>query len=255
MAKKILLLGDYIEDVNLYGTVTRLCPEAPVPVWVPGTQDIRPGGMGLVRDNLDALGFEVFQYILSRSRKTRFWSGKHLVMRKDEDTLERKAMDRSILPRLKEYDAVVVSDYNKGGISNENAQIIANQCFTLGVKLFVDTKRPNPWLYKNAYAIFPNRVEYTAMKDFPYQHVVLKDGKNGSYVDGMHCPAEPAVEEFDVTGAGDVFLAAFVEADLDGWCLEDCARFGNLAAAISVKHRGGYVLTPSDIKQYQGEDE
>ena len=256
MSKKILLIGDWIEDVSLYGRVTRLCPEAPTAVcWVPEGRELRTaGGMGLVAANLEALGNEVFQYVLSKSRKTRFWSGKHLIMRKDEDSIEHKSMDRSILPRLKDYDAVVVSDYQKGGVTDENAKVIAYYANQLGVKLFVDTKNPHPGLYKNCYAIFPNQAEMLKIDHVGnFEHVICKLGPEGCLVDGHQVYPDKVRDEFDPTGAGDVFLAAFVTYDLQGWCLEDCARFANLAAGISVEHQGSYVLTADDIKEINNE--
>lgn len=248
---KVLLIGDFIEDVNLYGKVTRLCPEAPVPVWTPAHgRDTRPGGMGLVAENLNALGVEVVQYALSFSRKTRFWSGKHLVLRQDEDSTERKSMDKSLLEHIKDFDAVIVSDYEKGGIPYDTARAIAYACERDGIKLFVDTKKTSPGIYRRAYCIFPNEAEAPYIVGGNFQHVIRKVGEQGCYVDDRHVPAF-TVEVSDVTGAGDVFLSAFVRYNLEGYCLEDCGLFANKAASISVQHQGGYVLTQEDIKEIE----
>lgn len=242
MQNKVLLIGDGICDINRFGKVTRLCPEGPVPVWVPVSQEKHQGGAYLVDANLQALGVNVTADIRSYSEKTRLWSNNHLLLREDQDSL---TVSATPLPPIKNYDAVVVSDYNKGGLDKKTIQQILKSS---ACPVFVDTKRPDPELYQDCFAIFPNAAEASHIcYDGIYQHVVRKDGANGCYVDGTPVPTT-AVQAHDVTGAGDVFLAAFVAEYLKSSDLIKAAQFANRAAAISVQHIGSYVLTAKDIQ-------
>ena len=68
---KILLLGDSCEDIYWFGTVDRMSPEAPVPVFLPEREERRPGMAGNVNSNLEQLGAEVKFYHGTLSEKTR----------------------------------------------------------------------------------------------------------------------------------------------------------------------------------------
>src|ERR1017187_6095852 len=83
---KLLVIGDYISDVYTFGTATRLCPEAPVPVIVPQTTRESMGGAGLVWEQLHELQDQDVQLMYTtESIKRRFFAGSHLVCRVDED--------------------------------------------------------------------------------------------------------------------------------------------------------------------------
>lgn len=240
---RIVLIGDSITDVNRYGKATRLCPEAPCPVWVPESQDERHGGMGLVADNLTALGADGVVHSRSHSKKIRYWSGEHLLMREDQDSLyvAKESIPQKVVDAISTADAVIISDYAKGGITDEDALRLT----TTDVPVFVDTKRADPSVYTGCFAIFPNEVEYPKLHS-RYEHIIRKAGSNGCYVDEKHVPGNP-VQTFDVTGAGDVFLATFVWAYLQNKDLLKAAEVANRAASISVQHVGGYVLSPTDV--------
>ena len=239
---KVLLAGDHITDIYQFGEVSRLCPEAPVPVFTPGRIERREGGAGLVAANLRRFGLDVNARYCSESIKTRYFHGRHLLFRVDQDNCN--AFYTGINPSLDGCDAVVVSDYNKGGITDSLARTL---CQYTKVPVFVDTKRHQPDVYAGCFAIFPNQAEFPLLGDTAqYQHVVHKTGAEGCWLDDQLVPAERQ-EEYDVTGAGDIFLAAFVAAYLQGEPLQQCAYVANKAAAISVKHIGGYILTAADV--------
>lgn len=253
---KVILIGDMIEDIDRLGHVAKLCPEAPVLDWVCDKVETRNGGLGLVAENLKALGIHGTLIPRSMSRKIRLWDGRHLLFRESQDSVELvrnpSLIDQVVADAAYSVEStftVVVSDYDKGGISENDARVLTAWCVGTGTPLFVDTKKADPDCYKGAFAIFPNAKEAPSVESTHFQHVIRKDGANGCFVDDLHIPTE-AVEEFDVTGAGDVFLAAFVAHFVKygyGDYTEQ-ARFANRAAGISVKHRGGYVLTADDVK-------
>jgi bifunctional ADP-heptose synthase (sugar kinase/adenylyltransferase) len=247
-SKKVLVIGDLIIDKNIHGKVPRLCPEAPIPVFVPETVETLAGGAGLVAANLEALGILVERVYGSESRKTRYFSGHQQIgLRFDEDSISKwDGVPVELLKRLPEFDAVVISDYNKGAISDQDARRIITDS---PCPVFVDTKRSNPEVFARCFAIFPNDVEFKLFGDHsPYQHVIHKDGANGCYVDGKHVQTT-ALQAFDVTGAGDCFLAAFVVSHLNGSSLHKCAKTANKAAGIAVQHVGSYIFSSQDSSQ------
>ena len=84
---KVLVLGDIIEDRYIYGTSTRISPEAPVPVVTYKEEKITMGGAALVFDNLKNLGVNVslFEVDQHHSIKTRIICDGHYITRIDND--------------------------------------------------------------------------------------------------------------------------------------------------------------------------
>lgn len=252
---KVILIGDMIEDIDRLGHVAKLCPEAPVLDWVCDKVETRNGGLGLVAENLKALGIHGTLIPRSMSRKIRLWDGRHLLFRESQDSVETVHTPNVLqaVTNVERPGVVIVSDYDKGGISFEEALGLAEWCSIHEISLFVDTKKADPSCYRGATFVFPNRKEFDRFAVEDFKHMVLKDGANGCFVDNIHVPTT-VVEEFDVTGAGDVFMAAFVakflsaDAPVSTGISIECAKFANRAAGISVKHRGGYVLTAEDVK-------
>ena len=134
----ILLLGDDCQDVYHYGTVDRISPEAPVPVFVPGHEETRPGMAGNVLRNLEALGCNVNYLHGKTSVKTRLIDSrsKQQLIRIDQDVASTPIKFHSEIPDI--YDAVVVSDYNKGTVDYE---LIATIRDLHPGPIFVDTKK------------------------------------------------------------------------------------------------------------------
>ena len=84
---KVLVLGDIITDKYIYGSSSRISPEAPVPVVNITNAATSLGGAGLVFENLKSLGVDVtlFDTMQPRSTKTRIISDGHYITRLDED--------------------------------------------------------------------------------------------------------------------------------------------------------------------------
>ena len=119
---KVLVFGDIIIDKYIYGTSTRISPEAPVPVVTYTDEKTTMGGAALVFENLTSLGVnaELYDALEDHSVKTRIICDGHYITRIDED---RNANSNAVLERVKQsdfstYDIVVLSDYDKGTLDN-----------------------------------------------------------------------------------------------------------------------------------------
>jgi len=126
---KVLLLGDSCLDVYHYGVCERMSPEAPVPVFN-SSKIVKNGGMAMnVYNNLSSLGSNVEIYTNTNWKnitKTRFVDKRtnHMFMRLDEHDDEYGKIDLQNLD-LQQYDAVIVSDYNKGFMSESDINYIS----------------------------------------------------------------------------------------------------------------------------------
>lgn len=237
---KILVLGDYISDVYTFGTATRLCPEAPVPVIVPEREKVSHGGAGLVHQQLVELGHNAIDYkAMSLSVKKRIFCGSHLVCRIDVDDEQRKPnkLAQDAEKRIAEFDgdAFVISDYGKGAMTRELAQQIRDT----GKFCFVDAKHHWKWYEGSVGWAFPNESEAESL--YCLDRCIVKLGARGCKMGNLEIPATVS-EVVDVTGAGDIFMASFVYA----WTLqlpaEDCLRFANALAGESCRHVGTFVV-------------
>jgi D-beta-D-heptose 7-phosphate kinase/D-beta-D-heptose 1-phosphate adenosyltransferase len=135
---KILLIGDACEDTYTYGVVNRISPEAPVPVFEPRYRIVKDGMASNVRKNLEALGCEVNYLHGKESKKERLIderSKQHLV-RIDNDVTSDPIRFETAIPDV--YDAIVISDYNKGTVDYE---LITSLVKTQTVPIFIDTKK------------------------------------------------------------------------------------------------------------------
>ena len=117
---KLLVIGDSCTDTFRYGDCDRICPEAPVPVFNP-IEETSNGGMAKnVQANVQALNMEC-DILTNKNHitKSRYVDAKtnQMLLRVDEnDHTEEKF--QQVQGCLDEYDAVIVSDYNKGFLTN-----------------------------------------------------------------------------------------------------------------------------------------
>lgn len=238
---KILLLGDTCTDKYVYGTIDRLSPEAPVPVFVPKYEETRRGMAGNVEENLKALGCDVDLLTLVGSTKTRFIdhrSNQH-IMRLDQDATVGPIELAVSIPPI--YNAVVISDYNKGCISYELVEQVLQQ---FKGPVFIDTKKTDLARFEGAFVKI-NSLENSLAKTLPSQCIVTL-GKQGCEYAGQVYPA-PQVEVADVCGAGDTFLAALVYQYLKTNQIPEALLFANRAASVTVKHMGVYAPKLEEI--------
>jgi len=240
---KILLVGDNCEDVYRYGTVDRISPEAPVPVFKFAYEERRPGMAGNVCKNLEALDCEVNYLHSETSTKTRLIDtrSKQHIVRIDEDASCTPLEFDTDIPNV--YDAIVVSDYDKGTVSYE----LIEELIDTGIPVFVDTKKTDLARFQGAW-IKINELEYSKIKSESSGLIVTRGAKGASVIHhDIECSA-PKVEVSDVTGAGDTFLSALTVEYLSTRSIEQAVKFAIQAAGITVQHLGVYAPGWEEIK-------
>ena len=250
---RVLVIGDIIYDKYIYGTSTRISPEAPVPVVTHKKEKTTMGGAALVYDNLKSLGVDVEMYdtLEDHSVKTRIICDGHYITRIDED---KDADSNAVLERIKQsdfrpYDIVVLSDYDKGTL--DNAKQIIKHINKFNCKVIVDPKR-YAHDYEGAWLVKPNNSEYTKFEFDEWQgNIITTDAgrKVTAKIDGVeyNIPVE-TVEVSDVTGAGDCFLAGFVYGLTKGYTHKKCLEVAIRGSTESVKHSGTYILQKADLE-------
>ena len=242
---KVLLIGDSCTDEYVYGVCERLNPEAPVPILRETRVETQKGMAWNVRENLMSFGIEV--YILTQEEriiKRRFIDERYnqQILRVDVEE-DSKPLDYD-LPK-EHFDALVISDYDKGFITSERLFELVEW---FDGPIFIDSKKTNlPVEY--AY-IKINDDEYSKLdkelKDSP--NLIVTKGPHGVDYQGKNYPAV-GVSVFDVCGAGDTFLSALVYFYLLYGKIETAIPYANKAAAIAVTHFGTYVLSERDVNE------
>jgi len=238
---KVLLIGDSCIDKYVYGDAKRLSPEAPVPVLDYIKTDSTEGMAYNVFNNLNAFGIEV--HLLTNEEeivKTRYIDEKanQQILRVDEES-EIKPFDNEEVDS--DYDALVISDYNKGFITQEKLFEISS---TFVGPVFIDTKKT--CVPENAF-IKVNESEFKKITHFIPDNMIITRGGEGTEYQGKLYPAEK-VKVFDVVGAGDTFLAALTYGYIKYGTIDKAIPLANKAAAIAVSHTGTYVLKEEDVK-------
>ncbi len=238
---KILLIGDTCIDIYQYGTIDRLSPEAPVPIFVPTHKEEREGMAGNVFNNLKALGCHVDLVCSEPSKKTRLIDSRsrQQITRIDEDfiSIPVQQVDAS------GYDAVVISDYNKGVVSYELVErLISNHA----IPIFVDTKKTDLERMQGAWVKI-NELEYSKIKSECSGLIVTKGSKGAEVIHHNIFSSAPKVEVVDVTGAGDTFLSALAVKYLETKDIQQSVDFANKAASLTVQHLGVYAPTLKEL--------
>ena len=242
---KILLIGDDCVDIYRYGTVNRLCPEAPVPIFEPLHEESRPGMAGNVEQNLLKLGCDVTTMLGEASVKTRLIdlrSGQQ-VLRLDQNARSPAIKLQTRIPQT--FDAVVVSDYNKGAVDHRLIRDLRKDFFG---PVFVDTKKPELSRFKGC-IVKINEKEFQDRKSMCDQLIVTLGDRGAIFYD-QGTPTEFSahhVELSDVCGAGDTFLAALTYQYLSTGDMSQSIKFAMAAASITVQHLGVYAPTVEEI--------
>ena len=241
---KVLLLGDSCEDEYIYGRCTRISPEAPVPVLDYAKIQTKSGMAGNVCLNLQSFGLDI-TFLTNNEQlvKTRFIDEKsnQQILRVDN---EEKIKPLMIPVMTDSFDAVVISDYNKGYLSTEKIFEIVESS---SCPVFIDSKKsilPN----KPNCFIKINDVEYEKLDDYNIDNLIVTKGSEGCIYKQTLYPAEK-VNVYDVVGAGDTFLAALVYGYITTNNIDESLMMGNRAAAIAVQQPGTYILTEEDVQK------
>jgi D-glycero-beta-D-manno-heptose-7-phosphate kinase len=298
--KKILIVGDLILDEFLWGKVDRISPEAPVPVVQVTGESWYPGGAANVARNLREFignvsiagltgddnygtrlrgllvdeGVNVDGVVVDASRptvvKTRIVAKHQQVVRVDRERTGAPSADvlRHVVGQLNstDADAIIVSDYAKGLLQQDIADVLART----GKILTIDPSPHNPIEWRNATAIKPNRGEAARicgdappeqlgarlLERWNTQMVLLTLGEDGMMLferdrKPYHTPTR-AREVFDVSGAGDTAIAVFTLALTAGAAPEESAELANAASGVVVGKLGTAVVSPEELVEAMG---
>lgn len=241
---RVLLVGDGCRDVFVYGSCNRLSPESPVPVLDHSRKLVKQGMVWNVRENLRSFGIEVYLLTNDCSKivKTRYIdekSNQHLLRVDQEVKLD--PIDYEI-PYDDGYDAIVISDYNKGFLPEYKIYEIVEKA---NCPVFIDSKKTK--LPKKGCYIKINDSEYSKLVDL-HENLIVTRGSKGAEYKGVLYPAQQ-VKVHDVVGAGDTFLSALVFGYLTKGTIEYGIEIANKASAIAVSNPGIYTLTKDDIDE------
>src|SRR4030066_576435 len=302
--RNILVIGDIILDHYIWGRVSRISPEAPVPVVEVTRESFLLGGAANVAHNIvslggrasvigingqDIAGEALMNILIQRgvncdgiftenrptTVKTRVIAHNQQVVRFDRE--DKKYVDGKILKGilgyinsvLFKYDAVIVSDYQKGMISEELIRDIVKKAKPKGMFIAVDPKVGHFDFYKGVSLITPNVMEASSgsnieirddktllkagrslLKKLSCKAVLITRGEQGmSLFEKTKVTHIPTVARkvYDVTGAGDTVISAFTLACASGANMEEAAVIANHAAGIDVGEIGTAVATTGQV--------
>ena len=193
--RRILVIGDVMLDRFIDGSVSRISPEAPVPVLEKSRETQMPGGAANVAGNLASLGCNVrlvsvtgddaqgrsvaallganmaidFHPVIDRNRptttKTRFRADGQQVLRFDEETTDAvdaatgKQLLDTFVAALDEADLVILSDYAKGAVPPSLIAEVISHARNAGKTVVVDPKLADFGAYAGASLLTPNLAE------------------------------------------------------------------------------------------------
>jgi D-glycero-beta-D-manno-heptose-7-phosphate kinase len=297
---RILIVGDVMLDRYWFGEVSRISPEAPVPVAKVERTEDRPGGAANVARNCTALrarttllsvvgadepGKTLTRILVDAGVDARFHEDAQLnttvklrvVSRQqqliridfenspDHEVLRAKLAD--FRQRLPDCDAVILSDYGKGGLTHINKMIRLARAANKPV--LVDPKGDDYARYAGATLITPNRAELREVvgrwknetdlearveklrKKLGLEAVLLTRSEEGMTLFAKHGSTHEgakAREVFDVSGAGDTVIATLAVMLASGATLTHAVKLANRAAGIVVAKLGTAVATLDELK-------
>lgn len=310
-AARVLVVGDAMLDRYWFGNVERISPEAPVPVVHVQREEERLGGAANVAWNVRALGAQatlltvvgddepatVLQRLLAEQGvatllgrdaglrttvKLRVVGRAQQLIRIDFET----APDHELLAQmlagyeaaLPGHDAVLFSDYGKGGLAHVERMI--GLAVAAGKPVLVDPKGRDYSRYAGATVITPNRAELAqavgAWSDEADLHrrahalrrelrlggllvtrseegmTLFDDGADGQ-PGHLHQPAQ-ARQVFDVTGAGDTVIATLAAMLAAGLPLRQAVPIANRAGGIVVSRFGTAAVGYGELFDNEGND-
>lgn len=244
---KVLLIGETCIDKFVYCEVTRFSPEAPIPVLKPLYVVENLGMSGNVKKNIESLNKNVDVYHIHQSEvitKTRFVESKsnHMFIRLDEGEydIQQFKIDSFTEDFIKNFDITIVSDYNKGFLSDDDIIYIAKNS-----KLSIlDSKRKlNESILESFSFVKLNEIEMINNKNFSnHKNIIVTLGSKGAKFNDEVYPSINPKETVDVSGAGDTFTSSFILKFYETKNISESIRFANEMSSIVVSKKG--VTTP-----------
>lgn len=248
---KILVIGDSCTDRYVYCKCLRLCPDAPVPIVIPIETVEHMGMAGNVYANIRALGAEVDLITnVEKIEKTRYVDIKtnHMFIRVDTGEENIQAIQNIKQIEFEKYHAVVISDYCKGFLSEEDITYISKNADLT----FLDTKK----LVKDEFIedvnfIKINQFEFEKSKSFISnfninRKVIQTLAGQGCIYKNITYPVKN-VDVKDNTGAGDTFLAGLVVKYVKTKSIPDAIEFANKCATYVIQKKGTTVVNINEI--------
>ncbi|MCL2340671.1 MAG: D-glycero-beta-D-manno-heptose-7-phosphate kinase [Proteobacteria bacterium] len=309
---RVLVIGDIIIDHFLWGTASRISPEAPVPVVNVQREDLLLGGAANVLRNIislggqgalcgivgdDAMGRKAAEQVeqlgvstegLVTGRrpttvKTRVVAQGQQVVRFDREQTgfpSKHSLDallRYLERTLHTFDAVVVSDYAKGMVSEQLMVRLHQLLYTVRSReqrplpLIVDPKPANIHFFVGATVITPNHHEAMQIAglriedersllaaarhirdDIGCEAVLITRGEAGMALlqgdDELVTIPTTAKEVYDVTGAGDTVAATLALSLAAGCSMREAAVLANHAAGIVVGKIGTACVSANELR-------
>ncbi|MEF8698133.1 MAG: D-glycero-beta-D-manno-heptose-7-phosphate kinase [Candidatus Accumulibacter sp. UW20] len=298
-AARLLIVGDVMLDRYWFGDVARISPEAPVPVVKVARSEERPGGAANVARNVAALGASVvllsvvgedeagqsLQRLLTASGiavslhvdpaisttvKLRVIGRQQQLLRIDFETTPSHEVLRAKLvefeSRLPACDAVILSDYGKGGLAHIGEMIRLARF--AGKQVLVDPKGDDFSKYAGATVVTPNRAELREVVGRWHDddelarkaqalraHLGLaallvtrsEEGMSLFHADGALHEQAVAREVFDVSGAGDTVIATLAVMLACGASWAEAVHAANAAAGVVVGKLGTAVVGRDEL--------
>lgn len=296
---RVLVVGDVMLDRYWYGAVDRISPEAPVPIVRITREEERNGGAANVAYNVVTLGAQSSLLTvvgedeashklealvagtgirthfgrdadLKTTVKLRVIGRQQQLLRLDfENTPKTEVLasqSAAFANLLPEHDAVLFSDYGKGGLAHVSDMIARARA--VGKPILIDPKGTDYSRYKNASIITPNRVELQQVigpwldesdlqtkcqnlrEQLGLMAVLLTRSEEGMTLfdaqGQLHVSAQ-AREVFDVTGAGDTVIATMAALVAAGMSLRDALPFANRAAGLVVGKFGTATVSYEEL--------
>jgi len=252
---RILLIGESCKDEYVYGTCGRICPEAAAICFKSSGVTKSSGGMTAnVLANIHSLCPSADVDVVTNTSaiiKRRFVDLRYntIVFREDDSDFCERGEFSDIC--FKEYDAIVISDYCKGFLTEEDIRYISSQGRSEAPQ-FIDTKKTLGRFLNNIDFVKINQEEYDSnvsnLKDIldSCKNLIVTCGRNGAIHHSKGSLAvqyeADKVDVRDVCGAGDTFLAALVVEYLNEENIESSIKYANEMAARVVRKLG--VSTP-----------
>ena len=243
---RILVIGDTCKDIYVYGKSERMCPDVPVPVFVPLYEKQNLGMAGNVYQNVVSLGTPATLKANSKTvEKRRFVElhTNHKFLRVDSGEDKIKRISDLSVELLNTFELVIISDYNKGYLLEEDIQFICNN----HPLVFVDTKKKLGDYCQDCAYVKINQYEYANSADYAAQNAWTVDkvittlgARGSSYHDKVFSVEK--VEIKDLSGAGDTFMAALAVEYLNTKDIQKAIVFANKCATKVVQMKGVNVI-------------
>lgn len=290
-------------DINYNSQVTRNAPEADIPIYNILDTNYILGGAGnvahnlknlganvelvgligndtygtIIKNNLESKQIEHKLFIDNRNtiQKNRIFLNNELNVRFDiEDTYDiSNVIENEVIyyvTNKENIHAIIISDYDKGFITEYLCQKVITYANENNIPTFVDPKIKNFLKYKDCFLFKPNIVEaekLTNCKNLDLiinsikssincKHLLITRGKEGMILNSTTNKIEhdSIINLIDVTGAGDIVLSVLVYIFLRGGDLLKACKVANYVAGKSVGVIGNYTISQNDIDEYVDND-